>query len=80
MSDLVEKNKGDIEKFLDENNINIEVIKDDEGILFYYCQIQGYPTTYVISPEGKFVVYYAGAMDLNSFNGLLDYAKNPDQG
>ena len=80
MSDLVEKNKGDIEKFLDENNINIEVIKDDEGILFYYCQIQGYPTTYVISPDGKFVVYYAGAMDLNSFNGLLDYAKNPDQG
>lgn len=80
MSDLVEKNKGDIEQFLKDNNLNIEVIKDDEGVLFYYCQIQGYPTTYVISPDGKFVVYYAGAMNLDSFNRLLDYAKNPDQG
>ena len=80
MSDKLEYNQGDIDRFLDENNLSIEVIKDDDGILFYYCQVTGYPTTFVISPESQFVVYYAGAMDLNSFNGLLDYAKNPDQG
>ncbi|MBR5754643.1 MAG: redoxin domain-containing protein [Erysipelotrichaceae bacterium] len=64
-----------IEKFVKEKSITVETINDTEGILFYYCGITGYPTTYVVSPEGKFILYAAGAMDLERFNEMLAYAK-----
>ena len=79
MSDLQEYSSDAISSFIKENDIKVEVIKDDEDILFYYCQGSAFPTTFVISPESEFLVYYSGAMDLQSFNNLLDYAKEADQ-
>ena len=76
MSPLNERTDNAIENFIKEHNISVETIKDEEGILFYYCGISGYPTTYIISPDGEFIVYYAGALDMNGFNDILAYAKD----
>ena len=75
MSPKVENYDGAIEKYLVDYNIEVPVIIDEEGILFYYCGITGYPTVFVVSPEGRFLTYVPGVLDLETFNRLLDYSK-----
>ena len=76
MSPLNENNgMSDIDAFMKEYDITLPVIIDEDGVMFYYCAIDSYPTTYVIDPEGHFVCYANGAMSKEGFEGLLDYAK-----
>ena len=75
MSPKVENYDGAIEKYLVDYNVEVPVIIDEEGILFYYCGITGYPTVFVVSPEGRFLTYVPGVLDLETFNRLLDYSK-----
>ena len=70
----------DILKFAQERDLEIPLLIDEEGILFYYLGIASYPTTYVIDPDGHFSCYANGAMSLDGFNGLLDYAKGLFEG
>ena len=65
----------DIENHINEKEIPLPVLIDEEGIFFYYCGVTGYPTVFVISPEGKFLVYMPGMMTLDGFNSMLDYVK-----
>ena len=67
--------KEDIMKFVQERDLSIPLLIDEEGILFYYLGVSSYPTTYVIDPDSNFLCYANGAMSLDGFNGLLDYAK-----
>lgn len=78
MTPQVEEVEGAIEKYLVDYNIEVPVIIDDDGVLFYYCGISGYPTVFVINPEGKFLTYVSGALGLENFNELLDYCKELD--
>ena len=75
MTPLKEYNANDIDNFLKENELQLKTIIDEEGILFYYCNVNSYPTTFVINPEGEFVVYTTGALNYEGFNNLLAYAK-----
>ena len=65
----------DIEKHVKEKGITLRVLIDDSGIFYHYCGVNSYPMTFVISPEGYFIVYVPGAMNLDGFNGLLEYVK-----
>ena len=65
----------DIKNHVKDYDVKLETIVDEKGVLFYYLGITGYPTTFVINPEGHFVVYVPGAMELDGFNKLLEYAK-----
>ena len=78
MSPLIEHNQGDIEKYLEEYNVEVPVIIDDDGVLFYYCGISGYPTVFVVNPEGKFITYVPGVLGIDNFNSLLEYCKEVD--
>ncbi len=81
MTPLNENNGiSDIEKHVKDKKITLPVLIDDSGIFFYYCGVNSYPTTFVISPDGEFVVYVNGAMNLEGFSNMLEYAKeNGDQ-
>ena len=65
----------DIKNHVEDHDMKLETIVDEKGVLFYYLGITSYPTTFVINPEGHFVVYAPGAMELDGFNRLLEYAK-----
>ena len=65
----------DIEKHIEEKDPSLTVLIDEDGIFYYYCSVNSYPTTYVIDPKGHFIVYVNGALDLEGFNGMLEYAK-----
>ncbi len=76
MSPLMEYNDGDIDKYLEENDLEIEVILDEEAALFYYCGVNSYPTSFIISPDGEFLAYANGALSLDGFNQFFDYSKS----
>ena len=56
----MEYNEGNIEKYLEDNDLEIEVIVDEEAALFYYCGVNSYPTSFIISLDG--------------FNQFFDYS------
>ena len=77
MSPLNETNgMDDITDYLKNNDLSIPLIIDEEGVLFYYCNISSYPTSYIIDPNGHFSCYSNGAMSLDGFHGFFDYAKD----
>ena len=39
MSPVMEYNEGNIEKYLEDNDLEIEVIVDEEAVLFYCCGV-----------------------------------------
>ena len=75
MSPLNEDNDEAIGKYLKENEIALQTIIDEKGILFYYLNITGYPTVYVLDPDGRFSVYVPGALSADGFSNMLEYAK-----
>ena len=54
--------------------LEIEVIVDEEAALFYYCGVNSYPTSFIISPDGEFLAYANGALSLDGFNQFFDYS------
>ena len=75
MSPLNEDSDDAIEKYLEENDIASMTIIDEKGELFYYCGISGYPTLFVVSPDGHFLTYASGQLSLDNFYEILDYSK-----
>lgn len=79
MTPLNETNgMSDIEKFVEDLNITIPVLIDESGTFYYYCGVNSYPRTFVIGPDGQFIVYVPGAMSLEGFADLFEYAKQND--
>lgn len=75
MSPLNEDSEDAIDNYLKENEIALQTIIDDKGILFYYLNITGYPTVYVLDPDSHFSVYVPGALSADGFSNMLEYAK-----
>lgn len=75
MSPLNEDSDTAIDAYLKENEIALQTIIDEKGILFYYLRISGYPTVYVLDPDSHFSVYVAGALSADGFSNMLEYAK-----
>ncbi len=75
MSPLNEDTDNAIDNYLKENEIALQTIIDENGILFYCLNITGYPTVYVLDPDSHFSVYVAGALTEDGFNNMLKYAK-----
>jgi hypothetical protein len=44
--------------------------------LFYYCGVNSYPTSFIISPDGEFLAYANVALSLDGFNQFFDYSKS----
>ena len=78
MSPLVsnEENVDGIKAFLEEKDIKLKTIIDEECILFTYCGIQSFPTTFILNEDGHFVCYTSGMMGVESFESFLQYAKD----
>ena len=74
MSPVMEYNEGNIEKYLEDNDLEIEAIVDEEAALFYYCGVNSYPTSFIISPDGEFLANANGALSLDGFNQFFDYS------
>ena len=75
MSPLNESSGDAIEKYIEEQDMKLNVVVDETATMFRYCGISGYPTKFVISPEGKFLTYVSGALTEDVMEELYNYAK-----
>ena len=75
MSPLNEDTDNAIDKYLKENEIALQTIIDENGLLLYYLNIQAYPTVFVLDPDSHFSAYFAGALSEDGFISMLEYAK-----
>ena len=57
-----EKSEEEIIAFLEENGYNYPVLMDEGGRYFRLLGIMSYPTTYMITKEGKIFGYVSGAI------------------
>lgn len=64
----------DLVKYINEN-FELRVLIDETGELTNYFGISGYPTKFIISPEGKILGYAAGAMNVDGFKSIIESAK-----
>ena len=64
--------KNEINKFIEDNNIEVPVIIDSENVLYSKCSVSAFPTLYIVDKEGKFYGYVAGAMDYDGFVSLAN--------
>lgn len=62
-------------KYIDEN-IKLRVLIDENAELTNYCGVSGYPTKFVISPDGKFLGYASGAMNEDGLRSIIESAKD----
>ena len=66
----------EINKFIEDNNIEVPVIIDFENVLYNRCSISAFPTLYIIDKEGRYYSYIVGALDYDDFVSLAsEYCK-----
>ncbi len=58
--------------FLQEQGVTYPVLIDTDGALFSQLDVEGYPTTYFILPDGTVPGYMPGMMTYNTMVQLLD--------
>ena len=64
-----------LKEYIDEN-IELRVLIDEKNEMVSYFGVSSYPIKFVISPDGDIITYVSGALQQETFEGLIEYAKN----
>ena len=67
--------KEEIISFIEEKGIDIEVIIDEDDVLYNLCNPSAFPTMFVADKESKILGYVAGAYDSQGFDSILESIK-----
>ncbi|MCR5774068.1 MAG: TlpA family protein disulfide reductase, partial [Lachnospiraceae bacterium] len=70
-----ELDKEGIKEYISEGGYTFPVLMDEEYTLAAPYYITSYPTTYIISPEGKVLGYIPGAMTKDIMLDVIDQAR-----
>lgn len=62
----------DITAFLEENGYTFPVVMDESGLVFYLYQVTAFPTTFMITEEGKIYGYVPGAMTRDIMDMIVE--------
>ena len=60
-----------VKKFLNDNNVQIEVLLDKGGMVASQFNVFGFPTTYFVDANGVMRGLYIGELDAELLNGYL---------
>jgi peroxiredoxin len=66
------ESRDDVQAFVDELNLNFEILLDPEAEIQRLYQVRGYPTTIFIDAEGVIRVQHIGLMTDEQLDGYLD--------
>ena len=70
-----EKSKEEIADFLEENGYTYPVLMDVDGRYFNELRIMSYPTTYMITKEGKIFGYVSGAITEDIMEDIINQTR-----
>ena len=65
----------DLIKYINDN-LELRVLIDSDDTLFNNFGVQGFPTKFFISPDGKILGYYPGPLDVDGLKGIIEQLKN----
>lgn len=72
----VQEPKQTVQDYLTENDIDLEVLMDEDGAIASTYGVSGYPTTFIINPDGSLYTYIPGKTDIEILHKLLDMVRN----
>ena len=65
-----------VSEYLDSENINLKVLMDEDGSVAATYGIEGYPTTFILNPDGSLYGYIPGATDKKTLEMLINKIRN----
>ncbi|WP_438480895.1 TlpA family protein disulfide reductase [Oleiharenicola lentus] len=65
------KDASEVKKFTEKQGMNYTVVMADENVVSAFGGVEGIPTTFIISREGKFVHKKVGSMAHEDYENLL---------
>ena len=68
-----------ITEFLDENGYTFPVLMDEAGMLFYQFGITAFPTTFMITEEGKVFGYVSGGINRELMDSIVEQTMNSEK-
>ena len=71
----VQESLDTVKKYVTSNNIDLKVLMDTEGTVAQTYGITGYPTTFIVKPDGSLYTYISGATDKETLQEILDKVK-----
>lgn len=69
-----EKDEAYIENWMADNGYTMQVLYDRDYTVTAKYGISGYPTTYIMKPDGYYLGYMPGYMDMRTLNNALEQA------
>jgi len=65
-----------VQDFIAENNLGLKVLMDEDGTVASMYGVSGYPTTFLINPDGSLYTYIPGKTDLETLHKVLDMIRD----
>lgn len=65
-----------IQDYLTKNSLDLKVLLDEDGIIASTYGISGFPTTFMLNPDGSLYTYIPGKTDIETLRKLLDMMLN----
>ena len=64
----------EVEQWMSDNGYTMEVLYDTDFQVSYNYGIQGYPTTFIMKPDGYYLGYIPGYLEPDKLDGLINEA------
>ena len=65
-----------VSKYLTSNNISLKALLDEDGTVAQTYGVSGYPTTFIINPDGSVYTYIPGQTNKETLLKVMDMIKN----
>lgn len=73
------KEKSDVvQKYIDENKLDLKVLMDEDGTVSELYQVSAFPTTFLIDKAGKVIGYVPGKLTAKDMESAYKYLKEND--
>jgi len=72
----VQDSAEDVQEYLTKNNIDLNVLMDEDGSTASTYGISGFPTTFILNPDGSLYTYIPGKTDIETLRKVLDMVRN----
>lgn len=72
----VQESKQTVQEYLTENDIGLKVLMDEDGDIASTYGVSGYPTTFIINPDGSLYAHIPFKTDIDTLHRLLEMSRN----
>lgn len=64
-----------VQKYIDKNKLDLEVLMDEDGTVSQLYQVSAFPTTFLVDKAGKVIGYVSGKLTAKDMESAYKYLK-----